>query len=50
MVCKHEKVKFNRGMLCNHDLDLYSAKSKYEVLEHTSITTCNICRMTDGNI
>ena len=37
-------------MLCNNKLGLYSAKSKHEVQEHTPITTCNICRMTDGHI
>ena len=50
MVCKHGKVEFNPGMLRDNDLGLYSAKSKYEVKEHTPITTCNICSMTDGHI
>ena len=42
MVCKHEKVEFNPGMLRDNDLGLHSAESKNKVQEHSPITICNI--------
>ena len=49
-VNKKKNVKLSEGMLCNNDLGLYSAESSHERQDHTPITTCNICSMTDGHI